>query len=884
MRDPLLFDLADAVAANQDVDWDRCVRRAPPGHRRALDNLRAVARVFAALVPRPAGRATAAGRDSSAGSVARRALGVAVAVAVFEIVLTLALLPRAWDAYWREHGDLALFLLSHFVGHLASAVLLIVGGRYDRRARLLGIYFLLWTALPPAHMLPDFLWGPPPPGRLPDAIYLYPFAFAPAVLWAFAGEFPRCRRRTALDDATRRMTRVSVWMGAGLLVQFMVVLTLARGEVLDAAVFFVSWDVDFALLSLLDMAAVVVIALRARSAPPAEARRARLFVTAFVVWMGWVTAYDVVEVFWPGTWASNFRWDVLRMAGDTVRVAGVVTLWYAVLADRVLDLRTVVRATWRRLMVRRSIGLAAATPLVALGWRAGSDPDRSLSELAADPLVRILCAATLIAGLTFAFRERILVRLNAWVDPRRADHRNALAAATSALAQARDVPQVSSIVAAAVRRGCGAPADLLVAPAPSDPHAGYFAAPAAGGAPLARASAIVHVLEATRAPVPVHPDAAASAFAWLPWAEAQWVVAREATVLAPVTGPGADLAGVLVVGRRFDDGMVGADDFPFLEALGTAVGIAVDRLNLLRASALAGREQDAAPGRECPACGHVAETGDRCGCGAAYVEAPTPALLAGKFRMQRRLGVGGMGVVYLARDVSLERDVAVKTLDGTSAAGLVRLKQEARTLAAVTHPAIAGIHGVESWRGRPLLVVEFLPGGTLADRIRRNGRIRPAGAAGVAAATAGGLAALHDAGYLHGDVKPSNVGFAEDGSAKLLDFGLARLAAGERFLPGGTAAYLSPELLAGRPAAAADDVWALGVVLYEMVSGRHPFGGDADVTERIRRRRIHRARPPAAPGSTALLAFAESMLTADRPARPRTARAFAEALRGVSSG
>lgn len=523
---------------------------------------------------------------------------------------------------------------------------------------------------------------------------------------------------------------------------------------------------------------------------------------------------------------------------------------------------------------------AAARVFAALAERPAAARDSSAEGFAR----RALGAAAAVAGLTFAFRERILVRLSAWVDPRRADHRNALAAATSALAQAWHRPQVSSIVAAAVRRGCGAPADLLVAPAASDPHAGHFAAPAAAGVgPLARASAIVHVLETTRAPIPVHPDAAASAFPWLPRAEAQWVVAREAAVLVPVTGPGADLAGVLVVGCRFDDGMVGADDFPFLDALGAAVGIVVDRLNLLRTPTLAGREQDAAPGRECPACGRVAGTGDRCGCGAAYVEAPTPALLAGKFRMQRRLGVGGMGVVYQARDVTLERDVAVKTLDGTSAAGLARLKQEARTLAAVTHPAISGIHGVESWRGRPLLVVEFLPGGTLAERVRRSGRIRAAEAAGVAATIAGGLAALHDAGFLHGDVKPSNVGFAADGSAKLLDFGLARLAA-DGFPTGGTAAYLSPELLAGRPAEGADDVWALGVVLYEMVSGRHPFGGGADVTERIRRRRIRRARPPAAPGATALLAFAESMLTADRPSRLRTARAFAEALRKVSSG
>ena len=195
-----------------------------------------------------------------------------------------------------------------------------------------------------------------------------------------------------------------------------------------------------------------------------------------------------------------------------------------------------------------------------------------------------------------------------------------------------------------------------------------------------------------------------------------------------------------------------------------------------------------------------------------------------------------MGAVYLARDLRLERDVAIKILTARSLGRLMGLKPEAWAMSTVTHPGVAQIYGVESWRGRPFLVVEFLAGGTLEDRLR-DGPLAPSQAVSVVARLAGALAALHEKGFLHGDVKPSNIGFTSEGSPKLLDFGLAH-AVDDAAMVGGALPYLSPQVLAGRPADEADDGWSLSVVLYEMVSGRHPFaGGAADAV----RRRIRRA-------------------------------------------
>ena len=371
----------------------------------------------------------------------------------------------------------------------------------------------------------------------------------------------------------------------------------------------------------------------------------------------------------------------------------------------------------------------------------------------------------------------------------------------------------------------------------------------------------------------------------LPPDEAAWVTETGADVIVPAPGPGTDVLGVLVVGRRLDGRLVRSLDLPFLEALGAAAGLALARLQLLDAPGAGLGEAPAA--EECPVCRSVTAAGEApaCACGPAYVATEIPKLLAGKFRLTRRLGAGGMGVVYLARDLRLERDVAIKILTESSAVRLVGLKPEAWAMATVTHPGVAQIHGVEFWRGRPFLIVEFLPGGTLEDRLR-DGPIAPAEAVSVVATLADALAALHAKGFLHGDIKPSNIGFTAEGSAKLLDFGLAH-AVDDAALLGGTLPYLSPEVLTGRTAEEADDVWSLSVVLYEMAAGRQPFAGGTleQVQRRIRRQRLAAGGPAAsaAPASAAAVAaFAASILTAPRAERPGTAPAFAAALAAVS--
>ena len=896
-RDDLVSEVADAVAWNQDVQWDRCARRANPAGRRMLDNLRALAPVFASpdtAGPRSLASATAAG--PSAGVFARRAVNPLIAIAALEVAAALVLLPWRWDDYHGVHGDVAVYMAILLAGHGASAGLLLFAGRRDRRTWLLGGYFLFKATLAPLHMLPAF-WGQMPPADMlqasvwempvPARLFLllcgYPLAFviAPALLWEFARECPRVHRRTALDDFARRMVPVSVAIGcamcAGLASVYLAGLVgYARNE----AVYIAVLDATIAAPNVLSLAAVVVIALRAHTAPAAEVRRVVLFGVGFLMWMGVATAYDLVEALSAGFWLSNYQSSSWLLLIQPLRFPGMILLWYSVLAVRVPHPREVARGGYRWLLLRRDrLWLLAAVPLAALGWLVASRPERAVGAVLADPLAQLLFALAGIMLLLLAGREELLTRLDDWVFPETADQRRVLASATATLAQAGQLATVSRTLTRTIKRGCGSPAALLLAGG-TEMNGHDFSASDAGIQPLPSVSAIAHMLETTSGSLRVHPSDEGSVFVLLPPEDAAWVVETAADAIVPVPGPGTELIGILVVGRRFDDRTVRPVDIPFLDALGAAAGLAIARLRLLEAPAA--RWSEPLSAHECPVCRCVTGAGEPpgCDCGSAYVGMAAPKLLAGKYRLARRLGAGGMGAVYLARDLRLERDVAVKTLaGGVSVSRLMGLKPEAWAMAKVTHAAVAQIYAIESWRGRPFLVVEYLPGGTLADRLRR-GPVPAAEAASVALVLGGALAALHREGYLHGDVKPSNIGFASNGSPKLLDFGLAR-ETNHAETVGGTPRYMSPEVLSGRPAEEVDDVWSLCVVLDEIVSGRHPFaGGGGEVTDRIRRQRLVRGAQPS-PGSelaSVVLAFTASVLMAARPGRPATARVFTDAL------
>ena len=890
--DAVVSNAVDAVTSSREVDWARCARLATPEGRRALDNLRAVSRAFAGFrgeaLQDASGLFQSAGGDGYIGPWARRALHSIIAIAAVEVAAAMVLLPASWAEYRGQHGDFAAWMALSFVGHGVTACLLLFAGRSERRTRLLGLYFLLSASLATFHLLPAFVMELPPPHmfegyvlNLPAPMRLLlwlcvgPFLFAPVFLWAFACECPKVTRRARLDDFASRMVPINVVLSCASLAACVLSLELARARYLRAAVFTV-FDTALVAMGLLSVSAVVVVALRAHRAPADESRRILLFCVGFLMYGGLMSAHNVVEALSPGHWVTNYRWTPFLLLIQMLRFPGMVILWFSVLAVRVPRLREVVRAAYRRLLIPgRLLGGMAAVPALALAWLVASRSDRLVGAVIADPVAQSLFAASGVMLLAVVFRERILIRLETWVYPETAGQREALAAATAELAQSERITVVSRTVTRTVNRCCGSPAALLVKSV-TESQTGDFRAPDDKIAPLSSASAMVHMLETAGGSLRVHPTDAASVFTLLPPDEQAWVVETAADAVVAVVGPGAEIIGSLVVGRRFDDQVVRSDDIPFLETLGTAAGLAIARLRLLRAPSA--RFRDALPGRECPVCGCVTASGGRpgCACAAEYIDTEVPGLLAGKYRLARRLGTGGTGAVYLARDIRLERDVAIKILGAVSVSRLMGLKPEAWAMATVTHPGLAQIYGIETWRGRSFLVVEFLSGGTLADQLVR-GSIPASRAVSIVTVLADALAALHENGYLHGDVKPSNIGFTSKGSPKLLDFGLAR-ETDDVSLAGGTLRYLSPEVLSGHPAREADDVWSLCVVLYEMVSGELPFaaGGNDEVMDRIARQRLVRPVGPAQRSEA--IAFAGSMLEAPRSARPVSARAFASAL------
>src|SRR5579862_7321192 len=223
----------------------------------------------------------------------------------------------------------------------------------------------------------------------------------------------------------------------------------------------------------------------------------------------------------------------------------------------------------------------------------------------------------------------------------------------------------------------------------------------------------------------------------------------------------------------------------------------------------------------------------------------------GSYEVLSQIGAGGMGEVYQAHDTKLGRDVAIKVLPEAFAHDserLSRFQREAKMLAALNHPNIATIHGLEQTGSTSYLVMELVSGETLQERVKREGHVPIEEALAIAKQIAEALEAAHEKGIIHRDLKPANVKLTPEGKVKVLDFGLAKAFEGDSATEDmsnsptlsraatmqgvilGTAAYMSPEQARGRAVDKRTDIWAFGCVVYELLTAKQAFHGE-DVTD-----------------------------------------------------
>jgi eukaryotic-like serine/threonine-protein kinase len=250
----------------------------------------------------------------------------------------------------------------------------------------------------------------------------------------------------------------------------------------------------------------------------------------------------------------------------------------------------------------------------------------------------------------------------------------------------------------------------------------------------------------------------------------------------------------------------------------------------------------------------------------------TDSVIAGRYHLERRIGAGGMSEVWEATDAELGRKVAVKLL--AFDADPERFDREARAAAGLAHPNVCALYDYGDAGGRRFMVLELLPGGSLDDRLAEERPLPDDETRRIAAEIAAGLAHAHQRGVVHRDLKPANILFDTEGRAKIADFGIARTRGATGLTEAGTvlgtAAYISPEQARGDPAMPTSDVYAFGVILFRMLTGRLPF----DAADALTLAAMHRdlpapavseRRPDAPPLLESVAAAALAKSPADRP-------------------
>ena len=829
----------------------------------------------------------------------------------------------SWDGVYPPWVNLV-----HLLAFTGAGGLLISGGRHDPRARALGIVFVLFgTSF--SNRLIVWLASALPRGdlTLEVLVSVRPEAFLAAALWLFVRDFPQTSAFGSAARVSSLGLRLSRLVGAVLFFATVTTVWLPRITATPPPVWVQLlsddettgqfWTVAIPVI----LAALAFMFLKTPRARASEQRRVWLFALGLLIGSLPTLVLVFVELAVPSLGRQLAEPAARQLSGFIIHpllLSIPVTTGYSVIVHRVLDVRFVVRKAIQYAFARYTLLGLLTVPAFFLLAYVYLFRQSTVAELLSGPRPLILSAIALLGALALSLRRPLLDRLDRRYFREQYDARRILA---GLIERSRSATELETFAAGVAGEICDAlhldRAVLLIADTEQQELLPFDGTTR----PLPRSAALVTLVSGDSSPLDIDLEDATSPLRRLPETERVWLADSGFQLLVPLTGSDGTLLGMLALGEKRSELAFSGEDRLLLTAVASSAALSVEN-RLMRSPSATGKEShrgttdqppsgraavDDRPAVVCRRCRrvHPPDTPTCPSCGGEVNQAVLPHVILGKFRLDSLLGAGGMGVVYRAVDTALNRPVAIKTLPRFSPEVTMRLRREARAMAMVQHPNLALIFGAESWHGRPVLIVELLAGGTLKDRLHR-GPLSPGEALHLGAALASATEKIHAAGILHRDIKPSNIGYSSEGVPKLLDFGLARMvqpgpvadpsdttisvtefeqaasvAPGDWASSGshhlvGTVQYLAPEAIRLEPPSPALDLWSLGVVLYQALTGHNPFtGGTVEETiSRITKGVPSDAAQFATDCPRALSKFVVSTLDLNPKARPAAAREF----------
>lgn len=531
-------------------------------------------------------------------------------------------------------------------------------------------------------------------------------------------------------------------------------------------------------------------------------------------------------------------------------VAIPLTLGFAIFKHRLFDIRLVVRRGVQYLLAKNALRLILFLPVAGLAYAIIANRNLTVGELLFHNSIYFYVIA--LASLGLRFQKQV----SAWVDRKffreAFDQERILLGLIDEVKALDSMPEISALISRKLESALH-PNSIYVFyrdEEERDLTLGYSSGGALRGLLIPENYKLLRLMEGEFSAL----DSQALGRRGLPAHEQTWLKSLGAHLIVPIKDANRGLAGLLLLGEKKSEEPYSPDDRRLLQVVAGQIAVVSENMRLKhrveheqqRARAAIARltgEQSSLL-KECPSCGACYDaTVDLCAKDGVELglSLPVERTIDGKYRLEQLLGKGGMGAVYEATDLRLGRRLAVKIMTGGmfgDRTALRRFEREARASARLNHPNIVTVYDYGSIGDGAYLAMELLHGDTLRSELKRAGGLEPATAARWFDQILNGIGAAHAAGIIHRDLKPENVFVCEQkrgiAQIKLLDFGLAKLRMIEpaemtsitaRGIVMGTFGYMSPEQLTGEDVDERSDLFALGVMVVEALTGSRPFHG-----------------------------------------------------------